>query len=117
MLQEVAKRLTQCMRESDTVARVGGDEFVVMLQGISSPEEAALVVEKIRSVLNQPFTVDGHRLNIMPSIGIALYPEHGDDEPHLLKHADKAMYLEKSNDHPRSVNSKGSMNPSLAAIP
>lgn len=104
LLQEVARRLKECMRESDTVARVGGDEFVVVLQGISSPEEAALVVEKIRGVLNQPFTLDGHRLNIMPSIGIALYPEHGDDEQQLLKHADKAMYLEKSNDHPRSVN-------------
>lgn len=99
LLQEVAKRLTQCMRESDTVARVGGDEFVVLLQCISLPEQVGLVVEKIRSVLNQPFTVGGHSLNIRPSIGIALYPEHGADETQLLKHADKAMYFEKNNDH------------------
>lgn len=95
LLQEVAGRLTQCVRESDTVARVGGDEFVVLLQCISLPEQAALVADKIRNVLHHPFTIDGHNLNIVPSIGIALYPEHGDDEQQLLKHADKAMYLAK----------------------
>lgn len=98
LLQEVARRLKQCVRESDTVARVGGDEFVVLLRRIPSPEQAALVAEKIRSALNQPFTIDGHSLNITPSIGIALYPEHGDDEQQLLKHADKAMYFAKNGD-------------------
>lgn len=104
LLQEVAKRLKQCMRESDTVARVGGDEFVVLLQRISLPEQATLVAEKIRSDLSQPYTIDGHILNILPSIGIALYPEHGDDEQQLLKHADQAMYLAKNSHHCRSLS-------------
>lgn len=110
LLQEVAKRLKQCMRESDTVARVGGDEFVVLLQRISLPEQAMLVAEKIRSDLNQPFAIDGHILNIIPSIGIALYPEHGDDEQQLLKHADQAMYLAKNSHHrgPISIEKNGS---------
>ncbi|SHI20727.1 sensor domain-containing protein [Pollutimonas bauzanensis] len=96
LLQEVARRLTQCVRESDTVARVGGDEFVVLLQHVASPRQAALVAEKIRRALNRPCTMDGHSLNIVPSIGIALYPEHGSDEQQLLNHADKAMYSEKN---------------------
>lgn len=96
LLQEVAKRLKQCMRESDTVARVGGDEFVVLLQGISLPEQASLVAGKIRNALDHPFVIAGHSLNIMASIGIAHYPEHGDEEQELLKYADQAMYLDKN---------------------
>ncbi|MEO8839386.1 MAG: diguanylate cyclase, partial [Herbaspirillum sp.] len=69
LLQEVASRLQQCVRASDTVARIGGDEFVVLLPPISLPEQAALVAEKIHNVLNQPFTIDGHKLTIVPSIG------------------------------------------------
>ncbi|HEY9278689.1 MAG TPA: diguanylate cyclase [Eoetvoesiella sp.] len=99
LLQEVAKRLKQCVRESDTVARVGGDEFVVLLQRIPLPEQAELVAEKIRNVLSPPYTIDGHSLSIVPSIGIALYPEHGDGEQQLLKHADKAMYFAKNSNY------------------
>lgn len=95
LLQEVAARLKLSMRETDMVARLGGDEFVVLLQDISSPDQAAMVVEKLRGVLAQPFEIDGHRLAIRPSIGIALYPDHGQDRHALLKHADKAMYQEK----------------------
>ncbi len=96
LLQEVAKRLKQCVRESDTVARVGGDEFVVLLQRIELPEQAAIVADKILADLNQPYAINGHSLNIAPSIGIAIYPEHGEDEHQLLKHADQAMYLSKN---------------------
>jgi diguanylate cyclase (GGDEF)-like protein len=96
LLQKVAERLKHCVRESDTVARVGGDEFVVLLQHTSLPEQAALVAEKIRSELSHPISIDGHDLNIVPSIGIALYPDHGDGEQQLLKHADKAMYSAKN---------------------
>ena len=95
LLQEVATRLKLSMRESDMVARLGGDEFVVLLQDISSPDQATLVAEKIRSVLAEPFTIEGRALLIRPSIGIALYPDHGQDRHQLLKHADKAMYTEK----------------------
>ncbi|HJU50579.1 MAG TPA: diguanylate cyclase [Pseudogulbenkiania sp.] len=95
LLQEVARRLRQCVRESDTVARIGGDEFVVLLESIELPEHAWLVAEKIRSALDHPLNLDGRRLRILPSIGIALFPEHGDEEQQLLKHADDAMYLAK----------------------
>ncbi len=96
LLQELARRLTRCVRESDTVARVGGDEFVVLLPDVPSPEQAALVADKIRYALHHPYTMDGHSLDIVPSIGIALYPEHGNSEQLLLDHADKAMYLAKN---------------------
>lgn len=96
LLKEVAGRLKLCVRESDTVARIGGDEFVVLLQDISSPDQTALVAAKIRSALHHPFTLDDHCLNIVPSIGIAHYPEDGLNEQQLLEHADKAMYLAKN---------------------
>lgn len=95
LLKEVAVRLRQCIREPDTVARVGGDEFVVLLRGTSSPESVVRVSEKIRAAFDHPFILDGHSLSIAPSIGIAHYPEHGNDEHQLLEHADKAMYLVK----------------------
>jgi diguanylate cyclase (GGDEF)-like protein len=96
LLKEVAVRLKQCIRESDTVARVGGDEFVVLLRGTSSPENVTRVSEKIRDAFDHPFILDGHSLNIALSIGIAHYPEHGNDEHQLLEHADKAMYFVKN---------------------
>lgn len=95
LLKAVAGRLKLCVRESDTVARVGGDEFVVLLQRTATPEQPTLVAEKIHNALNELFNVDGHSLSIAPSIGIALYPEHGETEDQLLKHADKAMYFAK----------------------
>ncbi|MNR83732.1 Cyclic di-GMP phosphodiesterase Gmr [compost metagenome] len=96
LLQEVARRLKDCLRKSDTVARVGGDEFVILLQLIPMQEQAELVVDKIRLALQPPFVVDKHTLSIVPSIGIAHYPEHGEDEEQLLKYADQAMYDEKN---------------------
>jgi len=98
LLQQVAQRLKQCVRESDTVARVGGDEFVILLQHISAPEQATLVAEKIRKNFVQPLLVNGHNLLSVPSIGIAIYPQHGKDEQQLLKYADKAMYVVKKQD-------------------
>lgn len=92
LLQQVAQRLTQCVRESDTVARVGGDEFVILLQHISAPEQATLVAEKIRKKFMQPLQVNEQSLLSSPSIGIAIYPQHGNDEQQLLKYADQAMY-------------------------
>lgn len=96
LLQEVAQRLKRCTRESDTVARLGGDEFVVLLPRAGSPERAALVAQKIHDALSDDFTVDGHSLNVVPSIGIAHYPEHGDNEQQLLRYADQAMYCAKN---------------------
>lgn len=96
LLQEVARRLVTCVRESDTVARIGGDEFVVLLEHIDLPEHALKVAQKIRETLGEPLLVDGARLNMLPSIGIAHYPDHGEDGMQLLKHADASMYREKS---------------------
>lgn len=97
LLQEVARRLKQSVRETDTVARVGGDEFVVLLESIQLTEHVTAVAEKIRHVLNQPFKLQSQSLCILPSIGIALYPEHGLEGEQLLKHADDAMYCAKMN--------------------
>jgi diguanylate cyclase (GGDEF)-like protein/PAS domain S-box-containing protein len=95
LLQLVAKRLRQCVRESDTVARLGGDEFVVLLEDFHSPDHALLVAEKIRLALNQPFDLNGQAHMVLPSIGVAFYPQHGIDAQQLLKHADNAMYVAK----------------------
>jgi len=95
LLQQVAQRLLECVRESDTVARIGGDEFVILLDAIVLTTHAANVSRKIQTRLSNGFTIDGHEVHITPSIGIAVYPEDGDDEIDLLKHADDSMYQSK----------------------
>jgi diguanylate cyclase (GGDEF)-like protein len=99
LLQAVANRLKGCVRETDTVARMGGDEFVVLLHSIHASEDANNVAGKIRQVLAQPLRLDGHSVNILPSIGVAHYPEHGTEEKQLLRHADEAMYAVKREHH------------------
>ncbi|MBX9912942.1 MAG: diguanylate cyclase [Pseudomonadaceae bacterium] len=96
LLQQVASRLRHTVRDEDSVARIGGDEFVVLLERIKQPETAALVCAKIRTALSQPMNLAGLNLSILPSIGIAHYPEHGEDVAQLLKYADEAMYRDKS---------------------
>lgn len=96
LLKEVAKRLQNCVRESDTVARLGGDEFVVLLPAIDAQEDALLVADKILYALNQPFELVGHSIAIAASIGVAAYPEHGSDDAMLVKNADIAMYAAKN---------------------
>ena len=95
MLQDVAQRMRQCLRDSDTVARIGGDEFVVLLRGTNTIPETLAVAEKIRSVLERPFLLDGHTLQISCSIGVAQFPQHGQDDITLTKNADFAMYRAK----------------------
>lgn len=97
VLQEVARRLCNSIRESDSVSRIGGDEFVVLLQEIDSEEIAVMVAEKIRKSLNQPFEVAEKMLSISSSIGIAISPEHGIDAIKLAGNADCAMYWAKNN--------------------
>ncbi len=97
LLQRVAQRLIDSVRGSDTVARLGGDEFVVLLEGGQAPEHATAAAEKILAAFSHPFDLEGHPLHIRPSIGVAVYPEHGGEEHHLLGHADEAMYLSKKN--------------------
>ena len=92
LLQQTARRLTLCVRESDTVSRMSGDEFVLVLERLKLAEHALIVAEKIRINLSQPVYVGDHTLNIFPSIGIAVYPEHGEHAQQLLHYADTAMY-------------------------
>jgi diguanylate cyclase (GGDEF)-like protein len=95
LLQEVARRLIQCVRESDTVARIGGDEFIVLLERISKDEDAAAVATKILTSLNEPMQLGDVNWPIMPSIGIAHYPEDATDLAQLFRRADEAMYQAK----------------------
>lgn len=104
LLQAVAHRLEACVRESDTVARVGGDEFVVLLPSIEAAHDALGVAEKIHEVLKQPFILpEGQKVSISSSAGIAIYPEHGRDEATLTSHADAAMYQAKADGRDRFV--------------
>jgi diguanylate cyclase (GGDEF)-like protein/PAS domain S-box-containing protein len=96
LLKEVAARLQACMqRESDTVSRIGGDEFMILLSRIEEDRDAVMVAEKILHTLNQLFNIGSHNINISVSIGIAIYPKHGEDADQLIKNADVAMYRAK----------------------
>ena len=101
LLQEVAMRIKSCVREIDTVARFGGDEFVVLIEAISEGQEDAKaiiskVAEKIRASLSQAYLLKGHEHFSSPSIGISLFSGNGESVDTLIEHADKAMYQAKS---------------------
>jgi len=96
LLQSVAKRLHACIRPLDTVSRQGGDEFVVLLAGVESLQDAVLSAEKLIKAMAKPQLVDGHRFHVTLSIGISLYPDDGKDAEAVLKNADIAMYHAKS---------------------
>ncbi len=95
VLKETARRVQECMRESDTVARIGGDEFMVLLPVIDTEVDAETVAENIRLALVEPFYLAGERLLISSSTGIAIFPDHGSDEHTLFRRADTAMYNAK----------------------
>ena len=109
LLRQVARRLEQCTRSGDSVARLdptdedggiklarlGGDEFVIILYGIDSEDVVATIASRIISVLTPPFSCEGHQFVVTPSIGIALYPEDGQNGEQLLMNADSAMYRAK----------------------
>jgi diguanylate cyclase (GGDEF)-like protein/PAS domain S-box-containing protein len=97
VLKEAAQRMQNCIRQSDTVARLGGDEFVVLLSSLNMDQVAFDVGEKIRHALNLPFNMDSITMNISSSIGVAIYPAHGENEKELVKNADLAMYYAKEN--------------------
>ena len=95
LLQGVGQRLSDHIRESDTIARWGGDEFILLLESIGSADDAATVAQRILKVFAGPFTVDGREVSVTGSIGISLFPRDGRDGRTLLKNADKAMYWAK----------------------
>ncbi len=95
LLIEVARRLRDSVRDSDIVARLGGDEFVVVLTGMRYNMDAAPLAEKILRALGQPYSIESNELHSSPSIGIAVFPNDGEDVPTLMKNADTAMYHAK----------------------
>jgi diguanylate cyclase (GGDEF)-like protein/PAS domain S-box-containing protein len=96
LLKSVGQRMQECVRASDTVSRMGGDEFVVLISPVEHISDPVSIAEKIRTALNKPFTLsNGQSARISSSTGIAIYPEHGEQEEDLLRHADEAMYAAK----------------------
>jgi diguanylate cyclase (GGDEF)-like protein len=91
-LQAVASRLQRCVRSSDSVGRLGGDEFAIVLDGARLPADAALVGERIVAAMAEPLVLEGRRITLAASIGIAVYPDDGTDAATLLRNADAAMY-------------------------
>jgi len=96
VLAEIARRLRTGMRNSDIVARLGGDEFVILLPQIAVVEDGERVAQKVLDLFSDPLRIGGHELRVTPSIGLAIYPEHGTDTITLMRHADLAMYQAKS---------------------
>ncbi|TAK06449.1 MAG: sensor domain-containing diguanylate cyclase, partial [Candidatus Manganitrophaceae bacterium] len=95
LLKETADRLVRSVRESDTVSRLGGDEFTLLLPDIVEPQAILGVVQTVLNVLAKPFNLDGYKISITASVGVSFYPLDGEDPDTLLKNADKAMYRAK----------------------
>ena len=95
LLQVLAKRLALGIRGEDIVARMGGDEFILVVNAITNAEDAAKVAEKIQSLMSQVVEIDGHEIVQSASIGIAIYPDDGEDPETLMRNADKALYFSK----------------------
>jgi diguanylate cyclase (GGDEF)-like protein/PAS domain S-box-containing protein len=95
VLKVVSTRLTGIIRASDTLARIGGDEFILVLLEANQKEDATVIAQKILNAFIEPFSIDGHQLNLSTSIGIAIYPEDAEDMETLIKKSDAAMYYSK----------------------
>lgn len=95
LLREAAKRIVGCVRESDTVARMGGDEFTVILSNVQTPDNIKHVANKIVEAIARPFVLNGKKCSVSVSIGISLHPDNGETAAQLVKIADAAMYLAK----------------------
>jgi len=95
LLQDVAERLRTQVRKSDTVARIGGDEFVIVLPDLQNPEDPCRFAQKILATFEQQFTFENHEFSVCASIGISVYPDDGEDAETLMKHSDSALYHAK----------------------
>jgi diguanylate cyclase (GGDEF)-like protein/PAS domain S-box-containing protein len=95
LLQEIARRLTKWAREEDTVARVGGDEFLIGMVGLKDVSDAVVATKRMERSISDEFIIQGRSLSVSCSIGISVFPEHGEDAESLIKNADAAMYSAK----------------------
>jgi diguanylate cyclase (GGDEF)-like protein len=95
VLKAVADRLTHILRETDSVARIGGDEFVAILGSVSDDSDASTAAERVLAAVAAPFELGNAEAKLSASIGIALYPDHGEDAQSLLQRADTALYRAK----------------------
>ena len=110
LLKVVAARVNACLRESDLLFRMGGDEFAIILPQIASPEDAAFVARRVQEAVAAPATVHEHELAVGATIGIAVYPGDGDSAEALLKNADAAMYSAKESGRGRHAFYRSAMN-------
>jgi diguanylate cyclase (GGDEF)-like protein len=117
LLQSVTEQLRKCVRESDTVARMGGDEFTLIFENMSGADDAEVLARKVLAVFDRPFQLAGDEFQVTASIGISLYPRDGQDAETLLTHADIAMYRAKKHkntysfyEDPLSTNDPGEDN-------
>jgi diguanylate cyclase (GGDEF)-like protein len=114
-LKEAARRISGCLRESDTVSRLGGDEFNVILTQVQHSQDPARVAEHIVKALSEPFVIEGQSSFLSASIGIALYPQDGRSAEELIKNADTAMYRAKSGGRAQAVYFEEAMNAEAVA--
>jgi len=110
ILKAVARRIALCIRNSDTVSRQGGDEFIVLLSEVNRAEDAESIAEKIRLAVMVPYTIDSHYLHLTASIGVSVYPDDGEDATALIQYADTAMYYAKGKGRNNSQFFKDDMN-------
>jgi len=99
LLEAIAARLTGCLRSEDTVARIGGDEFIVLLPSLQAAGDAAKIAEKIIATLAEPMLIEDHAMSVTASTGISIFPRDGRDAASLIKNADAAMYHAKKAHH------------------
>lgn len=109
LLVAAARRLTQSLRGRDTVARMGGDEFVIVLPDLPARQDAVEIADQLVEHLSMPMQIDGHALPVSPSIGVCLFPDDGDDADQLIMNADTAMYVAKEAGRRRAVEFKPQM--------
>jgi two-component system, cell cycle response regulator len=118
ILIEVAERLRHAVREEDTVARMGGDEFLMALWHVTGPDYAVSVAKRAVAALSEPYLIEGYEVSITGSVGISIYPENGEDADALIESADQALYQAKrSGKNTSSLSESGSPDPQAGAKP